>query len=58
MMKTLSIGNLSFSHKKDLRPMVQNLSFTLREGDRCAVIGEEGNGKSTLLKIIADPKKA
>lgn len=58
MMKTLSIGNLSFSHKKDLRPMVQNLSFTLREGDRCAVIGEEGNGKSTLLRLIAAPEKA
>lgn len=58
MAKTLSIGNLSFSHKKDLRPMVNGLTFTIREGDRCAIIGEEGNGKSTLLKIIADPEKA
>ena len=38
--------------------MVNGLTFTIREGDRCAIIGEEGNGKSTLLKIIADPEKA
>ena len=57
-MKTLQVRNLSVTHKKDLRPIISGLSFTLGEGDRCAVIGEEGNGKSTLLKLIADPEAA
>ncbi len=54
----LQIQDLTASHRKDLRPLIEHLSFTLREGDRCAVIGEEGNGKSTLLKIIAAPEEA
>lgn len=32
--------------------LVKDLSFTLNKGDKLAVIGEEGNGKSTLLKSI------
>ena len=31
---------------------VKNLSFSLYPGDKLAIIGEEGNGKSTLLKAI------
>ena len=48
----MQISHLSVSHKKDLRPLIEDLSFVLREGDRCAVIGEEGNGKSTLLNRL------
>lgn len=32
--------------------MIQNLSFTLNKGDKLAIIGEEGDGKSTLLKVL------
>ncbi len=32
--------------------LIEDLSFTLRSGDKLAIIGEEGNGKSTLLKSI------
>ena len=38
--------------KIDDRYLVKNLSFTLNYGDKLAIIGEEGNGKSTLLKAI------
>lgn len=34
------------------RYLVENLSFTLNKGDKLAIIGEEGNGKSTLLKCL------
>lgn len=34
------------------RYLVENLSFTLNKGDKLAIIGEEGNGKSTLLKTL------
>lgn len=51
----LQVKNLTIYHKKDLRPLVSDLSFTLNDGDRAAVIGEEGNGKSTLLKLLYDP---
>ncbi len=51
----LQVKNLNIYHKKDLRPLASNLSFTLNEGDKAAIIGEEGNGKSTLLKLLWDP---
>lgn len=48
----LQIKNITITHKEDLRTMIENLSFTLLPGDKAAIIGEEGNGKSTLLKLI------
>lgn len=50
----LQIRDLSISMKKDLRPLLDGFSFALNPGDRVAVVGEEGDGKSTLLKIIYD----
>lgn len=52
----LQIRNLNITHKKDLRTIVNDFSFALNIGDRAVMIGEEGNGKSTLLKWIVDPK--
>lgn len=34
------------------RYIVKSLSFTINKGDKLAIIGEEGNGKSTLLKSL------
>lgn len=52
----LQIKNLNITHGKDLRPIISGLSLVLNDGDKAAVIGEEGNGKSTLLKWLYDPK--
>ena len=34
------------------RYLIKNLNLVLNNGDKLAIIGEEGNGKSTLLKSI------
>jgi len=49
------VRNLTITHKKDLTTLVEDLSFVLEPGDRAALIGEEGNGKSTVLKLLYDP---
>ncbi len=49
------VKELSLLHRKDLTTIVDHLSFVLSPGDRAAIIGEEGNGKSTLLKLLYDP---
>ncbi len=54
----LQVKNLTITHKKDLTTLVEGLTFTLSPGDRAAVIGEEGNGKSTLLRLLYDPAPA
>lgn len=51
----LQIKNLRIVHKKDLRAMVTDFRFVLNPRDKAVMIGEEGNGKSTLLKWIYDP---
>ena len=41
----------------DGRVLIENLSFSLSKGDKAVVIGEEGNGKSTLLKAVYGAKE-
>ena len=50
----LQIKNLTLSHKKDNRIILSNFSSSFNDGDKAVSIGEEGNGKSTLLKWIYD----
>ncbi len=52
----LQVKNLTLSHRKDLRVLLSDFSFVLNEGDKAVLIGEEGNGKSTLLKLLYDEK--
>lgn len=53
----LQIRGLTIIHRKDLRILLKDFDLTLNPGEKCALIGEEGNGKSTLLKLIADPSE-
>lgn len=48
----LTVNQLTLTHRKDLTVLVDSLSFTLNDCERLALIGEEGNGKSTLLHLI------
>ena len=54
----LQLQNISISMRKDLRELLRDFTFSLNPGDKAAVIGEEGNGKSTLLKLIYAPDMA
>lgn len=51
----LTVKGLTLALTKDMRTVVEKLDFTLNEGDKTVLIGEEGNGKSTLLKLLYDP---
>ncbi|MBR2577874.1 MAG: ABC-F family ATP-binding cassette domain-containing protein, partial [Erysipelotrichaceae bacterium] len=50
----LQARNLSVYLNRDDRLLVDNFSFSLNRYDKVALIGEEGNGKSTLLKLLYD----
>ena len=46
----LTLNNISLSFGENT--ILNNISLLLNEGDKCALIGDNGTGKSTLLKII------
>ena len=48
----LSIKTLTIKDYQHDLTLVDQLSFTLNDGEKIAIIGSEGSGKSTLLKII------
>ena len=51
----LQANNLTLIHTKDSRVLVKDLHFTIQDHQKTGIIGEEGNGKSTLLRLIHDP---
>ncbi len=46
----IEIKNLSFSYQK--QKVLENINLCVEEGDFLAIIGPNGGGKSTLLKLI------
>jgi ATP-binding cassette subfamily F protein 3 len=49
----IEVADLSFGFPNSLKPLVNGLSFSLKKDDRIGVIGKNGRGKSTLLKLLA-----
>ena len=48
----IKINHLTITQNKDLRDLVSDLNMTVQDGEKVAIIGEEGNGKSTFLKTL------
>jgi ATP-binding cassette subfamily B protein len=44
--------NVSFAYPGTSRMVLKNFTFTIRPGERIALIGENGQGKTTLVKLI------
>jgi len=43
--------NVSFSYSNDVK-VIDNMSFTIKKGDTCAIVGPSGMGKSTLIDLL------
>jgi ABC transport system ATP-binding/permease protein len=50
-MHYVSAENLGKSY--GIKPLFENISFHISEGDKIALVARNGSGKSTLLKIVA-----
>lgn len=47
----LEFRNVNFSYNEK-RPVLKNVSFTVKPGTTTALVGETGSGKSTCMKLI------
>lgn len=46
----IAIKNLSFQYEE--RKIIDDLSLSIKKGEKIAFVGESGSGKSTLIKIL------
>lgn len=49
--KIATLTDVSFSYQEST-PLIQNISLDIEKGKRIAIIGKNGMGKSTLLKLV------
>lgn len=47
----IEFQNVSFAYEKD-RPVLRNLSFCIGDGESVGLIGANGAGKSTVMKVL------
>jgi ATP-binding cassette subfamily B protein len=52
IMRGFEFRNVSFAYPGSERRILRNLNFTFRPGERVALIGENGEGKTTIVKLI------
>lgn len=48
----ITFGNVCFSYREGDAPVLQDISFTVQPGQRVAIVGQTGSGKSSLAKLI------
>jgi ATP-binding cassette subfamily B protein len=47
-----ALENVSYTYPQADKPALENISLTIKAGERLAVVGVNGAGKSTLVKLI------
>lgn len=51
--KSFTFRELNFAYTKGERAGLKNVDVTIRRGEKIALVGQSGGGKSTFLKVLA-----
>ncbi|HEU5149158.1 MAG TPA: ABC transporter ATP-binding protein [Iamia sp.] len=49
----IAVSGLSFAYRPDLDPVLRDVDLVIAPGERIALVGPTGAGKSTLAKLVA-----
>ncbi|MGC9352499.1 MAG: ABC transporter ATP-binding protein [Mariniphaga sp.] len=52
-LQEIEFKNVYFSYSDDGPDVLKNVSFKLKKGDRLALVGTTGSGKSTIIRLLA-----
>ena len=50
---SIELKNVSFAYDGTTTPTIDNMSLSIRPGEKIAIVGVNGAGKSTLVKLIS-----
>ena len=53
ILRGITFENVSFQYAGSEKPVLNELSFHIEKGQRVALVGENGEGKTTIVKLIA-----
>jgi ATP-binding cassette subfamily C protein LapB len=48
----LRLANVTYQYNKDGQPALNNINLEIKAGEKVAILGKIGGGKSTLLKLL------
>ena len=48
----ITFNNVSFTYPDENSPALSNISFTIKQGQKIAIVGASGAGKSTLAQLL------
>jgi len=51
--KDIEFHNMSFAYPNQSGEFFENISLTIKEGEKVAILGNSGSGKSTLFKLMS-----
>lgn len=52
-LQEIEFKNVSFRYSEDTPDVLKDVSFKLQKGDRMALVGTTGSGKSTIIRLLA-----
>ena len=50
--ETVEFRNVTFTYPSAEKPVLKNISFSIKKGEKISIVGLNGAGKSTLVKLI------